>query len=533
MKSINEIFKKALTCENEEELGQKCIEVAQELSGAKFGFFGEVNKENKFDTLAISNPSWDECLMPKSTVTRLIKGMEIRGMQFLPLKDGKSRIFNDPSNHPDSIGTPKGHPSITCLLVVPFKYRGEIIGQIGLGNKNLGFNNNDLEAIEILSIAMIEALLRKRAEDALKESEKYLKDAQSIAHIGHWKLDSITQEVSGSDELFNIFGLTHNEATLEAFANVVHPEDREYDLLHIKRGIEYGESWDIEHRLTSKKSTEKWVHAKGEAIRDASGKIIMLIGTTQDITERKITEQKLKTSENEYRKAFKQANFYKDLFTHDINNILNNINSSQQLCLLNINNPEKLSDFLDIVKLQVIRGTQLVSNIRNLSQLEERKISLENTEVLEVLNKAIKFVYKSFYTRKINIQVDSVEEELLIHANELLLDVFENLIINAVNHNINQNVEISIKISKVQEQTKNFFKFEFIDNGIGIIDKRKKIIFQKRYNEDKSVKGLGFGLTLVKKIIETYYGKIWVEDKVKGDYSKGSNFIILIPEINS
>jgi len=175
IKAINKVFEKVLTTNTGEELGQICLEVAQELSGAKFGFFGEVNKDGKFDSYAISNPGWDACKMPDSEATKILKGMEIRGMQFLPLKDGKSRIFNDPSNHPDSVGTPKGHPKITCLLAVPFKYKGKIIGQIGLGNKPGGFNHHDQEAIEALSVAMVEALMKKRVEENIKKSEENLR----------------------------------------------------------------------------------------------------------------------------------------------------------------------------------------------------------------------------------------------------------------------------------------------------------------------------------------------------------------------
>ena len=134
---------------------------------------------------------------------------------------------------------------------------------------------------------------RKQAEDALKENEYYLKTAQEMSHIGHWKLNAITLEVSGSDELFRVFGLSHNEATLDAFAAVVHPDDREYDLYHIQRGMETGESWDIEHRIILKDGTEKWVHAIGEATKDETGKVVSLLGTVQDITERKKAEEVL------------------------------------------------------------------------------------------------------------------------------------------------------------------------------------------------------------------------------------------------
>ena len=64
----------------------------------------------------------------------------------------------------------------------------------------------------------------------------------------------------------------------------------------------------------------------------------------------------------------------------------------------------------------------------------------------------------------------------------------------------------------------------------GVLNEKKSLIFQERFSKEDGSKGLGFGLTLVKKIIENYDGRIWLEDKVKGDYTKGSNFIFLIPE---
>ncbi|MHA2008639.1 MAG: ATP-binding protein [Promethearchaeota archaeon] len=65
---------------------------------------------------------------------------------------------------------------------------------------------------------------------------------------------------------------------------------------------------------------------------------------------------------------------------------------------------------------------------------------------------------------------------------------------------------------------------------MGILNERKNTIFEKEYVKDISSKGLGIGLTLVKKIIGSYGGEIWIEDRIKGDYTQGSNFIVLIPE---
>ena len=58
----------------------------------------------------------------------------------------------------------------------------------------------------------------------------------------------------------------------------------------------------------------------------------------------------------------------------------------------------------------------------------------------------------------------------------------------------------------------------------------KDKIFERAFKKERSVSGMGLGLSLVEKIVSKYNGKIWVEDKISGDYSKGSNFIITIPE---
>ena len=68
------------------------------------------------------------------------------------------------------------------------------------------------------------------------------------------------------------------------------------------------------------------------------------------------------------------------------------------------------------------------------------------------------------------------------------------------------------------------------DNGIGISDYRKRSIFEKGTRKSQKSKGMGLGLSLVKKIIDTYKGVIWVEDRIKGDYKQGSNFVIILQE---
>ena len=260
----------------------------------------------------------------------------------------------------------------------------------------------------------------------------------------------------------------------------------------------------------------------------------LLITMMKDITDRKHAELKLKESEKKYREAYERANLYKDLFSHDMSNIINIINGSIELYSMFKNRPEEFSrreDLLENLSTSINKAKRLISNVRTLSQIEEGvEISLENVDILKFLDEAIQFTHDSFHQREIPIKVDSPLDSIFVPSNALLLDVFENILNNAVKYNNNPIVEITVRISKEHEEGKEYIKMEFIDNGIGIPDERKNFIFQRGYSDIKGGKGLGFGLSIVKKVTELYNGKLWVEDRVEGDYSKGSNFIIVLPK---
>ncbi|TFG05098.1 MAG: HAMP domain-containing histidine kinase [Promethearchaeota archaeon] len=242
-------------------------------------------------------------------------------------------------------------------------------------------------------------------------------------------------------------------------------------------------------------------------------------------------EQRLVLSERQYREAFNRAEFYKDLFVHDINNILQNISISSDLLVMegdNVDLPKK-KDLLNIIKEQVQRGGKLVTSIRKLSQIEEGQVSTRPIEVCTILKKVIARIKNLNQEKEVEIQLDCPYQELMIQGNELLIDVFENILLNAIKHNKNRRVEIQVILSKDQQ----CIKFQFQDNGIGISDARKRDIFQRSYSNQSRTKGLGLGLSLVKKIIRSYSGDIWVEDRVAGDPIQGSNFIVRIPEMKS
>lgn len=208
------------------------------------------------------------------------------------------------------------------------------------------------------------------------------------------------------------------------------------------------------------------------------------------------------------------------------------IKGTTDLCSIDLkNSPKKdtLKEHLAVIKQQVYRAKILVSNVMKLSQIEKDKQGIKKINAYLLLKDCIEYINRGFPERKIKIDIESHTENYVVRANELLTDVCENVLINAIIHNENPGVKILIRFSQVRKDGRNYLKIECIDNGIGIPDERKKRIFERETPKEVSEKGMGIGLTLVHTIIKSYNGKIWVENAVPGDYTKGSNFIILIP----
>jgi len=244
-------------------------------------------------------------------------------------------------------------------------------------------------------------------------------------------------------------------------------------------------------------------------------------------------EQILVKSEKRYYMAYNRAELYKDLFAHDISNILQYIKSSVDIFELYQKDPrgkDQINEAISILNEQTIRGSNLVKNIRKLSELTDVERKLKQINLFRILNENIEYIKKSYSNREISVSIIPSKGDFYIQANELFLIAGENILINAIRYNKNPKIEITIEISFTEKNNVKYIKIEFKDNGIGVSDDIKKHLFLDIIKKEGKSKGMGLGLLLVKRILESYNAEICVEDKIKGDPSKGSNFIILIPE---
>ncbi len=137
---------------------------------------------------------------------------------------------------------------------------------------------------------------RRKVQRDLIESEGRLRRSLDYSHVGIWEWDVATNEVTWSNTIYQILGLTPDQSrpSLDAFFAIVHEEDRARVREAIDTCLAGGGAYDIEHRIMWPDGTIGWLHERGGLIRDDLGKPAKMSGVTIDITERKNAEKLLR-----------------------------------------------------------------------------------------------------------------------------------------------------------------------------------------------------------------------------------------------
>jgi len=150
----------------------------------------------------------------------------------------------------------------------------------------------------------------KRTENALRESEYFFKESQRAASIGSYKTDFVAGHWESSEVLDQIFGIDDSyDRSIQGWLEIVHPDEREALNQYLtEEVITKRNLFNREYRIIRKSDgTTRWVSGLGEVKFNADGAIVSMIGTIQDITERKRTEEKIQESEARYRVVIQSA----------------------------------------------------------------------------------------------------------------------------------------------------------------------------------------------------------------------------------
>lgn len=271
---------------------------------------------------------------------------------------------------------------------------------------------------------------------------------------------------------------------------IVHPEDRAmvYEKYILRVGGFQGEE-TYSFRIMTKSGEIKWITAKAFGV-DYRGTRAVAVNAMDNSELIKINEELKKKNE--------LLSLLSKILRHDILNDLTIIRSAIEL------RDEALFEMAES------RISRIVEKIADVKLVEESMGELRIVNVSELLYYAV-----DKYKNETDISIES--EELFVKADETLKSLFENIISNAIVHNIRK-VKISIKVYKDGADC----VVAIADNGIGISDRLKEKIFKERISNRK---GGGLGLFIAKKIVEMFNGEI----RVYNNKPVGAVFEIRIP----
>ena len=374
------------------------------------------------------------------------------------------------------------------------------------------------EALLIESVAQRVDIETQRNLEALRQSERLLAEAESIAKLGSWRLDVASGKMYWSKEALRIFGMNPEAPgpDFEEHKLQIHREDRSMWLKVTEQAMQDGIPFEHQFRNILPDGTSRVIDARGQCKLDDSGKVVQMSGTVQDVTKR-VRMEKMKSE-------------FVSTVSHELRTPLTSIRGSLGLIVGGAVGelPPKASGLLRIAYKNSERLVALVNDILDIQKIESGRMDfhMRPIDLIALIENAMEAnqAYAQQYEVALSFEKRLPNAQVLADFDRLM-QVMANLISNATKFSPR-----SAKVEIVLERYSGMFRVSIRDHGSGIPKEFQPRIFEKFAQADGSDTrqkgGTGLGLSIAKAIIKRHWGTIgFVSDG--GD---GSTFYFDLPE---
>jgi len=380
----------------------------------------------------------------------------------------------------------------------------------------------DDEGVYAGSLAgIMDVTIRRLALDELEKSQQSLIEAQAVASMGSWECEISTGEFIWSDEMYRIFERTPFSfvPTYNVFSSSIHPDDRKSVSEAVFNTLETRQPYSIDHRIILPGGSERIIHLQGHLLCDNEGKPTRLIGTAQDITDRKQIEWALRDARDNAEAASKIKDEFMANMSHEIRTPLNGLLGMLQL----LDSTTMDAEQKDLTETAISCGgrlTMLLSDILTLSNIQTGGLvmGLETFSIREIEH-TVRDVFQDSAKEKnltLDFEVDPNVPEQLTGDDIKIRQVLFNLVGNAVKFTESGKVtvEASLLDGPLGPAQKRLL-ISVSDTGIGIPDDLHNKIFETFQQVDGShtrkYGGTGMGLAIVQKLVFLMGGNIAIE----------------------
>ncbi len=377
---------------------------------------------------------------------------------------------------------------------------------------------------------------KKRAQQIIRESEeKYRNLIENIDDFLYTLERSrlFFNPVFFTNSVEKITGYTQSELLndIKLLLKIVHPDD----ILTLKENLRKFSrsrskmSSELEFRIINKLGNVVWIRNKISVARNINGEVEKVYGLVSDISLRIKAEENLQKTTQNLVKLNETKDRFISIISHDLRTPFSSILGFTDLLLHDDTlTHEERDQYVKYIQESSNAMLSLVNSLLDWTRLQTGRIHFEpeRIEALYVVTKSINAMGGAAFQKDINISSDINENLFLYVDKDLISQVFNNLISNAIKFTKPGG---SIHVSATPSELSRFYEFSVKDTGIGIRPEDSKKLFgvDTKFTTEGTAgeKGTGLGLSLVKEIIEKHGGSI----RVESEPGNGTNFLFTLP----